>query len=148
VRYFPYASEHQVNSNIISDITTLPIPILLDPFLALIKSQLSTGPITSVVLNSLSVFIHSGIIFIDGVDVVDALSTLSHAVAHCKFEASDVSGDEVVTLRILTVIHDCILSEAGQLLGDFEICEMLETVLTTACQIRLSGEHIYPFSST
>jgi hypothetical protein len=40
----------------------------------------------------------------------------------------------------MTVIHDCIAtSSVGAFLGDVEICEMLETVLTTACQMRLSG---------
>lgn len=31
----------------------------------------------------------------------------------------------------------------GNLLGDIEVCEMLETVLTTCCQMRLSGKY-YP----
>jgi brefeldin A-resistance guanine nucleotide exchange factor 1 len=61
-------------------------------------------------------------------------------VSHCKFEASDSSGDEVVMLKIMTIIHDCMcVSNVGALLGDIEVCEMLETVLTTCCQMRLSG---------
>lgn len=68
-----------------------------------------------------------------------ALAQLSSVVSHCKFEASDSSGDEVVILRIMTVIHDCLCGSVGQSLGDVEVCEMLETVLTTCCQMRLSG---------
>ncbi|KAJ7871479.1 hypothetical protein B0H14DRAFT_2724284 [Mycena olivaceomarginata] len=67
-----------------------------------------------------------------------ALVELSSTVSHCKFEASDSSGDEVVLLRIMTVIHDCLCGGVGGGLGDIEVCEMLETVLTTCCQMRLS----------
>jgi brefeldin A-resistance guanine nucleotide exchange factor 1 len=40
----------------------------------------------------------------------------------------------------MTVIQDCMCGSVGALLGDVEVCEMLETVLTTCCQMRLSGE--------
>jgi golgi-specific brefeldin A-resistance guanine nucleotide exchange factor 1 len=117
----------------------LPLPEILDPFLALIRSPLSTGPITSAALSSLSSFLESGLISLTSVDLKPALSDLSNALAKCKFEANDVSSDEVVTLRILNLIRDCILKDVGSMLGNFEICEMIEPVLTTCCQLRLSG---------
>ena len=40
----------------------------------------------------------------------------------------------------MTVIQDCLCGSVGRGLGDIEVCEMLETVLTTCCQMRLSGE--------
>ncbi|KZS99157.1 Sec7-domain-containing protein [Sistotremastrum niveocremeum HHB9708] len=121
-----------------ADIRELPLTKLLDPFLSLIRSPLSTGPITSVALNALASFFTSGLICPSSVDLVPALSDFSRTIAHCKFEASDSSGDEVVMLRILFVLRDCICGPVGRYLGDFEICEMLETVLTTCCQMRLS----------
>lgn len=124
------------------DIRELPLTKLLDPFLSLIRSPLSTGPITSVALNALASFFTSGLICPSSVDLVPALSDFSRTIAHCKFEASDSSGDEVVMLRILFVLRDCICGPVGRYLGDFEICEMLETVLTTCCQMRLSGTSI------
>lgn len=39
----------------------------------------------------------------------------------------------------MSVIQDCMCSDVGDNLGDIEVCEMLETVLTTCCQMRLSG---------
>lgn len=68
-----------------------------------------------------------------------ALVELSSTLSHCKFEASDSSGDEVVLLKIITVILDCFSGSIGFGMGDIEVCEMLETVLTTCCQMRLSG---------
>ncbi|KAI6151004.1 hypothetical protein BKA82DRAFT_4328972 [Pisolithus tinctorius] len=123
----------------IADVQGLPLPVLLGPFLSLIRSPLSTGPITSAALSSIHNFFVCGLISSDSLGLDSALSELSSAVSHCKFEASDSSGDEVVLLKIMTVIHDCICgSSVGPMLGDIEICEMLETVLTTCCQMRLS----------
>lgn len=46
----------------------------------------------------------------------------------------------MVLLRILTVIEDCLCGSLGGRLDDVEVCEMLETVLTTCVQMRLSGQ--------
>lgn len=81
----------------------------------------------------------SGFIRPDSKQLEATLAELSHTVSHCKFEASDASGDEVVMYRIMAVIEQCVCGEAGDRLGDIEVCEMLETVLTTCCQMRLSG---------
>lgn len=114
--------------------------MLLGPFFALIRSPLSNGPITSAALSALHSFFVCNLISANSISLEPALVELSSTVSHCKFEASDSSGDEVVLLKIMTVILDCIVaSSVGGVLGDVEICEMLEAVLTTACQMRLSG---------
>lgn len=123
----------------VDDIEALPLPELIGPFFALIRSPLSNGPITSAALSALHSFFVCNLISATSLSLEPALVELSSTVSHCKFEASDSSGDEVVLLKIMTVIHDCIAtSSVGAFLGDVEICEMLETVLTTACQMRLS----------
>ncbi|KAJ7074218.1 hypothetical protein C8F01DRAFT_1099675 [Mycena amicta] len=122
----------------IQDIMTVPLPTLLAPFFAIILSPLSTGPITSAALASLHTFFVCGLISPQSRSLETALVDLSSTVSHCKFEASDSSGDEVVLLRIMTVIQDCLCGSVGDVLGDIEVCEMLEAVLTTCCQMRLS----------
>ncbi|KAK7023901.1 SEC7 domain-containing protein [Favolaschia claudopus] len=122
----------------VEDIMTVPLPTLLVPFFAIIRSPLSTGPITSTALASLHSFFVCGLISPQSRSLETALIELSSTVSHCKFEASDSSGDEVVLLRIMTAIHDCLCGGVGGGLGDIEVCEMLETVLTTCCQMRLS----------
>ncbi|KAJ7168148.1 hypothetical protein C8R43DRAFT_983232 [Mycena crocata] len=122
----------------IEDIMTVPLTTLLAPFFAIIRSPLSTGPITSAALASLHSFFICGLISSHSRSLETALIELSSTVSHCKFEASDSSGDEVVLLRIMTVIHDCLCGGVGGGLGDIEVCEMLETVLTTCCQMRLT----------
>lgn len=112
---------------------------IFSPFLAMIRSPLSTGPITSAALAALQKFFVSGFVSTDSADLEAALSDLSNAVSHCKFEASDASGDEVALFRIMAVIRECMCGSFSEKLGDIEVCEMLETVLTTCCQMRLSG---------
>lgn len=121
------------------DIRSLPLTTLLGPFFAIIRSPLSTGPITSAALTSLHSFFECGLICTEAASLEACLSELSNTVSRCKFEASDSSGDEVTLLKIMTVIQDCMCSAVGETLGDIEVCEMLETVLTTCCQMRLSG---------
>lgn len=121
------------------DVHSLPLSTLLSPFLAIIRSPLSTGPITSAALTALHNFFLCGLFYPTAISLPSALAELSSALSSCKFEASDSSGDEVVLLKIMTVINDAMCGSVGRTLGDIEICEMLETVLTTSCQMRLSG---------
>jgi brefeldin A-resistance guanine nucleotide exchange factor 1 len=109
-------------------------PVLRNPTI-----PLSTGPITSASLSALHSFFVCGLISPTSRCLDAALVELSSTLSHCKFEASDSSGDEVVLLKIITVIQDCFSDSIGFGLGDIEVCEMLETVLTTCCQMRLSG---------
>lgn len=123
-----------------ADVHSLPLSTLLSPFLAIIRSSLSTGPITSTALTALHNFFLCGLFSPTSVSLQAALAELSSSLSSCKFEASDSSGDEVVLLKIMTVISDAMCGSIGRTLGDIEICEMLETVLTTSCQMRLSGK--------
>ncbi|KAF8350870.1 Sec7-like domain is implicated in guanine nucleotide exchange function [Amanita rubescens] len=122
----------------VEDIRDVDLTVILAPFFAIIRSPLSTGPITSTALSSLHGIFVCGLIHSGSPNLEQALLDLSSTVSHCKFEASDSSGDEVVLLKILTLIQDCLCGNVGKTLGDVEVCEMLETVLTTCCQMRLS----------
>ncbi|THH32990.1 hypothetical protein EUX98_g1179 [Antrodiella citrinella] len=122
----------------VHDLEALPLPELLAPFCAIIRSPLSTGPITSAALSALHTFFLCKLINSKSISLDAALAELSNTVARCKFEASDMSGDEVALLKIMTVIQACMCGSVGHTLGDVEVCEMLETVLTTCCQMRLS----------
>ena len=96
--------------------------MLFQPFFAIIRSPLSTGPITSAALSSLHTFFVTGFVTADSKELDAALSELSNTVSNCKFEASDASGDEVVLYRIMAVIKECMCCAVGDRLGDIEIC--------------------------
>lgn len=120
------------------DVREADLSDLLAPFFSILRSPLSTGPITSAALSALHSFFVCGLIAPESRALESALIELSSTISHCKFEASDSSGDEVVLLKIMAVIQDCLCGTVGRGLGDIEVCEMLETVLTTCCQMRLS----------
>ena len=122
------------------DIQDMPLTSILSPFLALIRSPISTPPITSAALSGIHSFFTCGLISPSSQDLRPALSELSTTISHCKFDAGGNSADEAVIFRIMTIVRECICGPVGHVLGDVEVCEMLETVLTTCCQIRLGGE--------
>ena len=66
------------------------------------------------------------------------MQTLSTAITHCRFEASDSAADEVVLLRILRLMEGMLSGPGGELLSDESVCEMMETGLSMCCQSRLS----------
>lgn len=66
------------------------------------------------------------------------MQSLSTAITHCRFEASDSAQDEVVLLMILHLMEDMLSGPGGELLSDESVCEMMETGLTMCCQSRLS----------
>ncbi|KAG6832717.1 hypothetical protein H0H92_012289 [Tricholoma furcatifolium] len=115
----------------VDDITTIELSTVLAPFFAIIRSPLSTGPITSTALSALHSFFVCGFISPSSVGLDQALAELSSTVSHCKFEASDSSGDEVVLLRIMAVIENCLCGSVGSVLGDVEI-RLSETLRRSA----------------
>ncbi|KAG9102674.1 GDP/GTP exchange factor for ARF [Ceratobasidium sp. 370] len=119
------------------DVHEIPILEILEPFIAVISTPTSTGPITTAALAAISNFFVTGVIFSDD-SIIPCLSELSGALSRCVFEPSDSGRDEAVLLRIISTIRDCICSPCGALLSDVEACEMLEKVLTICCQMRAS----------
>jgi golgi-specific brefeldin A-resistance guanine nucleotide exchange factor 1 len=66
------------------------------------------------------------------------MQSLSTAITHCRFEASDSPADEIVLLRILKLMEGMLSGPGGDLLSDESVCEMMETGLSMCCQSRLS----------
>jgi brefeldin A-resistance guanine nucleotide exchange factor 1 len=123
-----------------SDVSSIPLTDILSPFLSIIRSPLSLSPVTSAALSAIHTFFARGLVLLDDPSIDVALAEISSAVSHCTFEASDSSDEEVVFLRILAVIEDCMCGSWTHRLGDIEVYEMLETVLAICVQMRLSGQ--------
>ncbi|KAK9728472.1 GDP/GTP exchange factor for ARF [Basidiobolus ranarum] len=122
----------------LTDICEMDALTLLSPFLAIVRSGDTTGPITGTALDSLEKLISYGIIGMHSPNLSQAMAELSSAVTHCKFEATDSASDEAVLLKILQLLKITITCEAGALLNDESICEIMETALSMCCQMRLS----------
>ncbi|CAG8656602.1 17032_t:CDS:10 [Dentiscutata erythropus] len=122
----------------ISKETGIDASVLLEPFLEVIRSGDTNGPITASALGSVEKFLTYGILNINSPNLPIAMSMLSSAATHCKFEASDSVSDEFVLLKILQVLRLALTCEVGRVLSDEALCEMMETGLSMCCQMRLS----------
>ncbi|KAI8601707.1 hypothetical protein EDD21DRAFT_373786 [Dissophora ornata] len=111
---------------------------LLDPFLEVIQSGDTNGPITGAALSSVEKFLMYKIINKDSTNVAHAMQKLAVAATHCKFVASDSVSDEIVLLKILQVLRIALTSGAGNHLSDESVCSMVETGLSMCCQLQLS----------
>ncbi|GBC25460.1 uncharacterized protein OCT59_019907 [Rhizophagus irregularis] len=122
----------------LSDEGVIDAETLLEPFLEVIKSRDTNGPITATALGSLEKFLTYGILNMNSPKLPIAMSKLSSAATHCKFESSDSVSDEFVLLKILHVLRLALTCEVGKVLSDEALCEMMETGLSMCCQMRLS----------
>ncbi|KAJ2377426.1 GDP/GTP exchange factor for ARF, partial [Coemansia sp. RSA 2603] len=101
---------------------------VLAPFLAVISDASTTGPVTRSALVSVERLL--------GQPSAGVLGDVARAVTHCRFEATDAQADEAVLMQILRVLRRVVLG--GRMLSDVAVCEVMETVLSMGCQMRLS----------
>ncbi|KAI1652688.1 hypothetical protein F4813DRAFT_377050 [Daldinia decipiens] len=120
------------------DIHDFDAPALLNPFLQVIQASSTSAPITILALKAIRKFLSYGFINPSSPRFPLAMQSLSTAITHCRFEASDSAQDEVVLLMILHLMEDMLSGPGGELLSDESVCEMMETGLTMCCQSRLS----------
>ncbi|KAI1382440.1 hypothetical protein F4677DRAFT_401922 [Hypoxylon crocopeplum] len=127
---------HELSS--CKDIHEFDAPALLNPFLQVIQASSTSAPITILALKAIRKFLSYGFISPSSPRFPLAMQSLSTAITHCRFEASDSAQDEVVLLMILHLMEDMLSGPGGALLSDESVCEMMETGLTMCCQSRLS----------
>ncbi|KAI1109183.1 Sec7-domain-containing protein [Nemania sp. NC0429] len=127
---------HELSS--CKDVHAFDAPTLLSPFLQVIQASSTSAPITILALKAIRKFLSYGFISPGSPRFPLAMQSLSTAITHCRFEASDSAQDEVVLLMILHLMEDMLSGPGGALLSDESVCEMMETGLTMCCQSRLS----------
>ncbi|OWP02220.1 hypothetical protein B2J93_5607 [Marssonina coronariae] len=120
------------------DIHQFDTPSLLHPFLQVIQASATSAPITSLALVAITKFFSYNLISPESPRLSLAMQSLSAAITHCRFEASDSAADEIVLLRILKLMEGMLSGPGGDLLSDESVCEMMETGLSMCCQARLS----------
>ena len=72
----------------------------LSPFLEVIMSEKTSGPITGVALSSDNKFILYNIISRDSLRVREAMNNIAIDISRCRFEATDRDDDEVVLMKV------------------------------------------------
>nr|ODN87173.1 Sec7 domain-containing protein [Cryptococcus depauperatus CBS 7841] len=145
------------------DVTSLIAVDICAPFLALIRSPSTSGPITALALTSLHSILNlvfplfltpAPRSFSPSTSLQLALAHITAALSQCRFPSSSPQQDELVLLRLLGVIEVLVAPLAmpgpsssdviGTFLdhmGDESVCELLEVALGMLARARL-GEGV------
>jgi len=75
----------------------------IGPFLEVIRSEDTSGPLTGLAISSINKFLSYGLIPLDHIDASRAVESIADAVTHARFIGTNPSNDEVVLMRILQV---------------------------------------------
>ena len=59
-------------------------------------------------------------------DAAEAMRAVADAVTLCRFEATDPDRDDVVLSKILHVLLECVTCPTGRLLGDDDVCNVVQ----------------------
>eukprot|EP00794_Sanderia_malayensis_P012101 gene12101-13351_t len=122
----------------ISDITEIDANIFLGPFLDVIRSEDTTGPITGVALSSVNKFLCYGLIDPTSENSSSGVENLADAVTHARFVGTDPSSDEVVLMKILQVLRTLLLSSVGIHMTNESVCEIMQSCFRICFEMRLS----------
>jgi len=103
----------------------------LKPFLEVILSEQTGGLITSAALSAVSKFLSLGFVCSDSKGAT-AMAAVCKAVTGCRFESMDDSTDEVVVLKLLSIIHTCFRCSAGATLEEEDVLALVKAALDIA----------------
>ncbi|XP_050664644.1 Golgi-specific brefeldin A-resistance guanine nucleotide exchange factor 1 isoform X2 [Leptidea sinapis] len=124
--------------NQVDDLRLLDPPTYLSPFLEVIRSKETTGPVTSLALSSIHKFLSYGIIDTTHPSVPATVEDIADAVTHARFVGTDHSSDGVVLMKILQVLRTLMLSPEGVMLTDDSVCEIMLSCFRICFETRLT----------
>ncbi|CCD25822.2 Arf family guanine nucleotide exchange factor GEA2 NDAI_0G00460 [Naumovozyma dairenensis CBS 421] len=109
---------------------------LLQPFLLTISTSSISGYITSLALDSLQKFFTLNVINFDSLNYIGAYREVANALTHCRFEGSEQLSDDSVLLKVVLLLQDLINSPYGELLTDSTMYDIVQTIMSLACNKR------------
>ncbi|CAG9864708.1 unnamed protein product [Phyllotreta striolata] len=110
----------------------------LAPFLNVIRSEETTGPVTSLALSAVNKFLSYGLLDPVQTSIPQTIHTIADAVTHARFVGTDQSSDGVVLMRILQVLRTLTLSPEGSTLTNESLCEIMLSCFRICFETRLS----------
>lgn len=124
--------------NSASDLHEIKPNAFLSPFLEVIRSEDTSGPITGLALASINKFLLYGLVDPESDGVSVAIENIADAITHTRFVGTDPASDEVVLMKILHVLQTLLLCPAGALLTDEAVCEIMQSCFRICFEMRLS----------
>ena len=111
----------------------------MTPFLEVIKSEETSGPVTGMALTSVSKFISYGLVGINNETSSQCVQQIADSITHARFVGTDSSSDEVVLMKILHVLRTLMLSPIGFYLTNSSVCEIMQSCFQICFENRLTG---------
>uniref|UniRef100_A0A3P8UJW0 Golgi-specific brefeldin A-resistance guanine nucleotide exchange factor 1 n=1 Tax=Cynoglossus semilaevis TaxID=244447 RepID=A0A3P8UJW0_CYNSE len=124
--------------NSIKELSDVEPNIFLRPFLEVVRSEDTTGPITGLALTSVNNVLSYGLIDANHEAAADAIENMADAVTHARFVGTDPASDEVVLMKILQVLRTLLLTPVGAHLTNESVCEIMQSCFRICFEMRLS----------
>lgn len=124
--------------NNIKDLSEIEPNVFLRPFLEVVRSEDTTGPITGLALTSVNKFLSYGLIDANHEAAAEAIENMADAVTHARFVGTDPASDEVVLMKILQVLRTLLLTPVGAHLTNESVCEIMQSCFRICFEMRLS----------
>ncbi|CAF3568134.1 unnamed protein product, partial [Rotaria sp. Silwood2] len=124
--------------NAVDDIQDIDSLTFLTPFLDIIRSDETSGPITCLALNAVNKFLSYGLIDTLDESAASTIDKVANAVTHTRFVGTNPNDDEVVLMRILQVLRSLLLSPIGSQMTNDTVCEILQSCFRICFETRLS----------
>ncbi|XP_018083084.1 Golgi-specific brefeldin A-resistance guanine nucleotide exchange factor 1 isoform X4 [Xenopus laevis] len=112
--------------------------VFLRPFLEVIRSEDTTGPITGLALTSVNKFLSNALIDPSHEGTAEGIENMADAVTHARFVGTDPASDEVVLMKILQVLRTLLLTPVGAHLTNESVCEIMQSCFRICFEMRLS----------
>lgn len=124
--------------NSIKDLSDVEPNVFLRPFLEVVRSEDTTGPITGLALTSVNKFLSYGLIDANHEGAAEGIENMADAVTHARFVGTDPASDEVVLMKILQVLRTLLLTPVGAHLTNESVCEIMQSCFRICFEMRLS----------
>uniref|UniRef100_A0A672KPY8 Golgi-specific brefeldin A-resistance guanine nucleotide exchange factor 1 n=1 Tax=Sinocyclocheilus grahami TaxID=75366 RepID=A0A672KPY8_SINGR len=130
--------ERNYFSFVIPDLSDVEPNVFLRPFLEVVRSEDTTGPITGLALTSVNKFLSYGLIDANQEGAAEGIENMADAVTHARFVGTDPASDEVVLMKILQVLRTLLLTPVGAHLTNESVCEIMQSCFRICFEMRLS----------
>ncbi|XP_044276109.1 Golgi-specific brefeldin A-resistance guanine nucleotide exchange factor 1 isoform X3 [Varanus komodoensis] len=124
--------------NNITELSAIEPIVFLRPFLEVIRSEDTTGPITGLALTSVNKFLSYALIDASHEGTAEGMESMADAVTHARFVGTDPASDEVVLMKILQVLRTLLLTPVGAHLTNESVCEIMQSCFRICFEMRLS----------
>ncbi|XP_017277213.1 Golgi-specific brefeldin A-resistance guanine nucleotide exchange factor 1 isoform X2 [Kryptolebias marmoratus] len=124
--------------NNIKELSDVEPNLFLRPFLEVVRSEDTTGPITGLALTSVNKFLSYGLVDANHEAAAEAIENMADAVTHARFVGTDPASDEVVLMKILQVLRTLLLTPVGAHLTNESVCEIMQSCFRICFEMRLS----------